>query len=132
MVVNTPDKITQLESDQVFVFGSNLAGRHGAGAALTAYRKFGARIGVGFGRTGQCYAIPTKDKQLNTLPLEKIEPFVWEFLVYCGDHRQLIFLVTPIGCGLAGYKPYQIAGLFRGFRKPGNLIMPACFEKYLT
>lgn len=117
--------ITTLKPNQVFVFGSNEAGIHGAGAAYTAYKKFGARIGRGEGHYGQSYAIPTKDKDLNVLPIGKIKPYVKRFLDYAKDMPDLQFLVTAIGCGLAGYKPEQIAPLFKDI--PENVVLPEEF-----
>jgi hypothetical protein len=119
-------KITKLEPNQIFVFGSNLAGIHGAGAAYQASRSFGAVYGVGIGFTGQCYAIPTKDRNLKTLPLERIKDFVTVFLARARNHPELEFLVTPIGCGLAGYDPKQIAPFFEG--APKNVCLPQEFK----
>lgn len=98
----------------IFVFGSNLAGRHGKGAALWALRYYGARYGQGEGRQGDSYAIPTKDAELRSLPLADIAWHVATFLQYAQEHPELAFVVTPIGCGLAGYKPGDIAPMFRG------------------
>jgi len=95
-----------------FVFGSNLAGRHGAGAAKVAHQKYGAKYGIGVGFYGNSFAIPTKDLKLSTLNLEQIESFVNEFLKF-SFNRNLDFFVTRIGCGLAGYKDEQIAPLFK-------------------
>ena len=91
-------------SEQIFVFGSNLAGRHGKGAALAARNENGAVYGVGVGRTGNAYAIPTKDAQIKTLDLSIIHRYVREFLIYAEAHPDLEFKVTAIGTGLAGYK----------------------------
>ena len=107
---------------EIFVFGSNLAGRHGKGAALHARKHYGAVYGVGNGRTGNAYAIPTKDQQLRTLPLFAIQPCVRAFLSYAREHPELTFQVTRIGCGLAGYTDIQIAPLFKG--APDNCLMP--------
>lgn len=96
----------------VFVFGSNLAGRHGKGAALWAKQHRGAIQGQGEGRQGDSYAIPTKDANLRPLPLHTIAEAVSRFLEYTEDHRDLTYEVTPIGCGLAGYRPEQIAPMF--------------------
>jgi hypothetical protein len=96
----------------VFVFGSNLAGRHGKGAALCALREHGAIYGKGVGRQGQSYAIPTKGLTLNTLPLYQIKVFVCEFLDYARAHPDEQFIVTRIGCGLAGYKDEDISPFF--------------------
>lgn len=106
----------------VFVFGSNLAGRHGAGSAYAAWRHHGAQKGIGVGRTGNAYAIPTKDRRLQTLPLEDIALYVSEFIRYAAGHPELKFHVVKIGCGLAGYKEQQIAPMFRG--APDNVVLP--------
>lgn len=97
----------------IFVFGSNLAGRHGAGSALLARREYSAALGVGSGRTGDAYAIPTKDAALNVLPLEVIAEHVTRFKSYAAQRPYLQFNVVAIGCGLAGYKFEQVAPLFR-------------------
>ena len=97
----------------IFVFGSNLAGRHGKGAALCARNVHGAVYGVGVGRTGNAYAIPTKDERIRTLPLERIAGYVAEFLEYAKAHPDIEFEVTKIGCGLAGYRESDIAPMFK-------------------
>lgn len=107
---------------EIFVFGSNLAGRHGAGAAVTARIHYGARYGEGIGRTGNAYAIPTKGRELDTLPLPTIRAFVLDFLRYAKEHPELDFRVTRIGCGLAGYKDADIAPMFSGC--PANCRLP--------
>lgn len=122
----TPDNITQLAPNEVFVFGSNLAGIHGAGAALLAARRFGATRGIGIGRMGQSYGIPTKDRNIRTLPLGDIEEYVEEFLFHAAAYPDTIFLTTPVGCGLAGYEPDQIAPFFKG--ASANVILPFCFS----
>lgn len=96
----------------IFVFGSNLSGHHGAGAALTAYRLHGARHGVGFGLCGKSFAIPTKDRFIQTLSVPKIEKFVDAFLEFARGRPDLDFMVTRIGCGLAGLPDEQMADLF--------------------
>lgn len=88
---------------EIFVFGSNLAGRHGKGAAATAMREHGAIYGQSFGLQGNSYGIPTKNKQLKTLPLESIERYIKSFLEDAKLHPELFFNITRIGCGLAGY-----------------------------
>jgi len=122
--VTTPPNITRLEPNEVFVFGSNLAGRHGKGAAKTAL-KFGAIYGQGTGPMGQSYAIATKDECLCTLDETEIEAQVTKFLDYARQNPDIRFLVTEIGCGLAGYEPKDIAPMFRG--KPPNVVLPASF-----
>lgn len=94
------------------VFGSNLAGRHGKGAAQEAVSRYGAIYGKAIGRQGKAYAIPTKDETLNTLPLAYIKNEVDIFLVYAHNNPDTSFLVTAIGCGLAGYSPENIRPLF--------------------
>ena len=106
----------------IFVFGSNLAGRHGKGAALCARNSHGAEYGVGVGRTGNAYAIPTKDERIRTLPLERIAPYISDFLTYARANPNLKFEVTRIGCGLAGYTDAQIAPMFAG--TPENCQLP--------
>ncbi len=119
--------ITSLQPNEVFVFGSNSAGRHGKGAALTAYRKFGARNGQGDGLMGQSYGIPTKGWKLDVLPLGKIWISVQRFLRFASAHPELKFLVTEIGCGLAGYSPKEIAPMFQGATE--NVILPDRFKQ---
>lgn len=97
----------------IFVFGSNLAGRHGKGAALEAVEKWGAKYGQGEGRQGNSYAIPTKDAKLKVLPLSRIQYYVAQFLHYAHTHRALDFNVTRVGCGLAGYDDKEMLHLFR-------------------
>ncbi len=107
----------------IFVFGSNEAGIHGAGAALHARQRHGAILGRGIGLQGQSYAIPTKDRRLRTLPLSVIHGYVQDFVHFALDHPSLMFEVTRIGCGLAGYTDADIAPLFRG--APTNCRLPA-------
>lgn len=106
----------------IFVFGSNLAGRHGKGAALFAKQHHGAVYGVGSGPTGNAYAIPTKDHTIKTLPLVIINYHVAKFLLYATNHPELNFEVTRIGCGLAGYTDDQIAPMF--YHAPLNCTLP--------
>lgn len=105
----------------IFVFGSNLAGRHGKGAALTAKNDFGAEYGIGIGRTGDAYAIPTKGYRLDILPIHIIYQHVQQFINYTYEHPELKFFVTRIGCGLAGYKDSEIAPAF--ISCPSNCIL---------
>ena len=107
---------------RIFVFGSNLAGRHGKGAAKFALEKFGAIYGQGCGLQGSSYAIPTKDEKLKTLHLWQIQLSVLEFVNFAKLHPDLTFNVTRIGCGLAGYTEDDIAPMFRG--SPKNVILP--------
>lgn len=110
---------------KIFVFGSNLAGRHGAGAALFAKNNYGAVYGQGEGLQGCSYGIPTKDLKIKTLPLEDVKKHVDKFIEFATLHPELTFQLTPIGCGLAGYKPEQIAPMFE--KVPENVILPLEF-----
>ena len=112
-----------------FVFGSNEAGIHGAGAALFAYQKRGARYGFGYGHSGDSFAIPTKNEDIRTLPLDIINAYVCGFLAYATGKRKLKFMVTRIGCGLAGYTDAEIAPMFVG--APLNCIFDEKWRKYL-
>lgn len=119
-------------SEMVFVFGSNLAGRHGAGAALWARQNRGAVSGQGEGLQGQSYAIPTKGADLRSLPLWRIRGYIASFCNFAASHPEMTFELTPIGCGLAGYKPEQIAPMFRDERVPENVVLPMEFAALAT
>lgn len=106
----------------IFVFGSNLAGRHGKGAALYARREHGAIYGKAEGLQGRSYGVPTKDANLQSLPLSAIAVNVDRFLAFARKYPDLQFEITRIGCGLAGYNDEQIAPLFRG--APSNCTLP--------
>lgn len=127
----TPEDIHELQPNEVFVFGSNEAGMHGGGAAYRAMSKFRARYGVGFGPTGQCFAIPTKDWHIQTLPLEEIKFYVDRFWYFVKYHDAYHFLITKIGCGLAGYKEEDIAPLFADFINFDNVSLPEEFVKII-
>ena len=114
----------------VFVFGSNLAGRHGKGAALWARQHRGAIYGRGVGRQGNAYAIPTKDHDLRVLPLAAIAGHVAAFLDHARRFTSTAFELTPIGCGLAGYCPEQIAPMFSD--APPNVALPDVFAVILS
>lgn len=120
----TPDKIEALEPHEVFVFGSNEAGRHGKGAAKQAVDDFGAEQGVGFGRQGQSYAIPTKDSELKTLPIDTIEAYARRFMEDAGKQPGHKFYVTSIGTGLAGIPADDMAAMFRTIEVPDNVVLP--------
>ncbi len=113
----------------IFVFGSNLAGRHGAGAAKTARSRFGAELGIGQGRTGNAYAIATKNANLCTLSLDDVRYGVDGFLAYAKAHPELRFFVTRVGCGLAGFADADIAPMFRGATE--NCDFPEEWEGFL-
>ena len=114
--------ITKLEPNEIFVFGSNLAGRHGAGAAKQAHDFFGAEYGVGEGLTGQCYAFPTLDGQLRRLPIAALEDSRDRLYRCCNANPDKRFLLTKVGCGMAGYPEDTMRGLFTD--PPANLILP--------
>jgi hypothetical protein len=123
----TPDDIKKLEQGQIFVFGSNLSGRHGKGAAKTALG-WGAKWGQSAGLQGRTYGIPTKDASIRrTLTVTEIEPFVDEFIEFAKNNSNLIFLVTEIGCGLAGHKQKDIAPLFEKAIDVENIYLPSKF-----
>jgi len=127
----TPENITELEDNQIFVFGSNLSGIHGKGAALTA-RKWGAVFYQSSGLQGKTWAIPTKDASIKrTLAISEIKPFVNDFIEFTKENKNLTFLVTEIGCGLAGLTPEQIAPLFKEVVNIENIHLPRRFWKYL-
>lgn len=112
----------------IFVFGSNVKGVHGAGAATTAMWKYGAQWGEGEGRTGDAYAIPTKETPYKGRNLAQIRFSVMVFLDYAEEHPELEFLVTRIGCGLAGYTDEQMAPMFA--TAPANCYFDPTWEKY--
>ena len=118
----TPEHIRSLGQNEIFVFGSNLAGAHGGGAARIAVEQFGAIMGQGVGLQGQSYAIPTMQGGVNT-----IAPYVDEFIAFAKQHPELTFLVTRIGCGIAGFSPRQIAPLFTGAVDVKNIHLPQDF-----
>ncbi len=110
----------------VFVFGSNRAGIHGAGSALEAVMKHGAKLRHGEGLCGNSYAIPTKDDNIESLPLEEIEKHVQRFISFAEQNMNMEFTIVPIGCGLAGYTPEEIAPMFENI--PDNCNLPTSFE----
>ena len=118
----TPEWIDTLKDNEIFVFGSNLAGMHGGGAARVARLRFGAVLGNGVGIQGQSYAIPTMQGGAET-----IRPYVDDFIAYAQQHPSLHFLVTPIGCGIAGFEPEDIAPLFEGAKAVKNISLPESF-----
>lgn len=117
-------RIDILEKDEIFVFGSNLEGKHLGGAAKAAHIKFGAQWGVGVGLTGQSYAIPTMQGGVKT-----IKPYVDQFIEYAKEHQEKKFLVTRIGCGIAGFKDEEIASLFKKATSLKNVYLPISFLK---
>ena len=123
----TPEFITELKPGEIFVFGSNLGGFHAGGAARVANQKFGAEWGVGVGLTGQCYAIPTMQGGVET-----IKPYADEFVAFAAEHPELTFLVTRIGCGIAGFRDEEIAPLFADALDAPNVVLPESFVKIIN
>jgi hypothetical protein len=120
--------ITSLKLNEIFVFGSNLAGRHGRGAALQAAKDFGAKYGIGEGLTGQCYAFPTLTqsfKQRTRSSLERSRDLLYDC---CENHPRLTFLLTKVGCGLGGYNEEDMMSLFKD--PPDNLILPEEWKEF--
>lgn len=122
----TPSMITRLNENEIFVFGSNLAGAHGGGAARIAYERFGAVWGEGVGLHGQTYAIPTMQGGVET-----IKPYVDEFISFAREHSEYTFMVTRIGCGIAGFRDEEIAPLFAKALDVENIFLPRQFVNYL-
>jgi hypothetical protein len=123
----TPENIKELDPNHIFVFGSNLSGRHGKGAAKTAMT-WGAKYGQANGLQGRTYGISTKDKSVRrVLSVVEIKPIVDEFIEFAKCNPELTFLVTEIGCGLSGYKPKDIAPLFENAVEVNNIHLPARF-----
>lgn len=121
----TPSEINVLAPDEIFVFGSNFQGRHMGGAARTARERFGAVMGIGEGLQGRSYAIPTMEG------LENIGPAVGRFTSFARQHSELKFLVTAVGCGIAGYKAEEIAPMFTEAASLGNVYLPLSFWKII-
>ena len=122
----TSERIMTLKPNEIFVFGSNLDGFHGGGAARIAMDRFGAVWGQGVGLQGQCYAIPTMQGGVET-----IKPYVDEFIAFAGQHPEYKFLVTRIGCGIAGFADEEIAPLFQEALNVENIILPKVFVNAL-
>lgn len=122
----TPENITSLDQDDIFVFGSNLEGIHAGGAARTAYEKFGAEWGNGVGLQGQSYAIPTMHGGIET-----IKPYVDQFIDVARECDQNTFYVTRVGCGIAGFTDEEIAPLFKDAMKLYNVRLPESFVKVI-
>lgn len=122
----TPERITELKSNEIFVFGSNLAGAHSGGAAGIAYKRFGAILGQGVGLQGQSYAIPTMLDGVET-----IKPYVDVFIRFAKQHPEHKFLVTKIGCGIAGFTIDEIAPLFEEAIDVENVILPKGFVEVI-
>ena len=123
----TPEFITELKPNEIFVFGSNLMGMHGGGAARIAMEQFGAVWGEGVGLQGQSYAIPTMQGGVDT-----IKPYVDEFIAFAKVHPEYTFYVTRIGCGIAGFTDDQIAPLFEHAMDVENILLPEEFAQIIN
>lgn len=128
----TPKKINTLKENEIFVFGSNLASIHGKGSAKIAAERFGAKAGTAFGLEGQSFAIPTKDKKIKTLKLVQIKYFIDKFIEFARQNSQLTFYVVEIGCLNAGYKPSDIAPMFKEAHEIENIYLPESFWNILN
>lgn len=122
----TPERITALKPNEIFVFGSNLAGSHGGGAARLAYDRFGAIWGQGVGLQGRSYGIPTMHGGVDA-----IKPYVDEFIEFAKQHPEYKFLVTKIGCGIAGFRIAEMAPLFKQAIELENVILPKDFVEVI-
>ncbi|NMA73207.1 MAG: hypothetical protein GX963_03405 [Bacteroidales bacterium] len=123
----SPTRIEELKANEIFVFGSNLSGHHGAGAARLAMNRWGAKWGKGVGLEGQTYGIPTMQGGVDT-----IKPYVDAFIDFAKKHQDKIFLVTEIGCGIAGFTPEEIAPLFKKAETVENIHLPERFWSVLN
>lgn len=119
------DRIATLGENEIFVFGSNIQGSHGGGAAWFAYKKLGAEWGVGEGLTGRCYALPTMEGEA------ALKVAVDHFIACAKQHPELTFLVTAVGCGIAGYTPNEVAPLFKEATSLENVYLPEVFYSSL-
>ena len=122
----SPRWINSLEKNEIFVFGSNLQGMHGGGAARVALEQFGAVWGEGTGLQGQSYAIPTMHGGIDV-----IAPYVNDFIAFAKEHPELKFLVTEIGCGIAGFSASEMAPLFKEALEVENVYLPERFVEVL-
>ncbi len=123
----TPEYITELKKNEIFVFGSNIRGMHGGGAALIAHKKFGAQWGIGEGITGQSYALPTMEGGI-----DYIAGKVNAFLVFARNHPELKFYVTKVACGIAGFRIEEIGPLFSEAVSIENVILPQEFVQTIS
>jgi hypothetical protein len=129
-ITYTPENISTLKKNEIFVFGSNENGAHAGGAARIAYDKFGAQWGTAVGRSGQTYAIPTLDRDMERVEPEMLYIHLEDFLAYVRQHPELTFYLTKIGCGIAGWQPDEVKKIFweaAGKTIPENLTIPEIF-----
>lgn len=126
-IAQTPERIEKLAENEIFVFGSNMNGEHLGGAALMAVEKFGAIMGKAEGIQGQSYAVPTLDRQFKKLSLLELEDNIARMLTYAHDHPDKTFLVTKLGCGIAGYEVEKVRRIFKKYFIPQNVALPVEF-----
>lgn len=126
----TPDLINDLKDNEIFVFGSNTKGLHAGGAAYYASKIFGAEWGIAEGVTGKTYAIPTCTNSIEKVSAKDLKLSVGRFIQYATDNQDLNFLVTPIGCGIAGWEADEVAPMFEGAKSLPNVSLPEIFWKY--
>ncbi len=124
----TPENITELKPNEVFVFGSNLAGNHAGGAARVAVEKFGAIMGVREGIQGQSYAIPTLDEDFRKVSIEALHYHIRAFSGFAKEHPNLTFYLTKVGLGIAGYTIEEMRDAIEGIEFSDNVIIPKEFE----
>lgn len=116
--------ITELKENEIFVFGSNLSGMHGGGAANQAYQSFNAEWGVGEGLTGRCYAFPTMNEQMNKRDESELIESVKKLYACALVNLDKVFLLTKVGCGIAGYREEHMKNLFNKIKAPDNVVKP--------
>ncbi len=124
----TPDYITELAPNEIFVFGSNKEGQHAGGAAYYAMDRFGAKWGIGEGLVGNSYALPTMDDLTDPY---SIKPHVDTFIEFAKSHPEYVFLVTKVGCGIAGFEISEVAPFFKSALALANVMLPKEFVEYL-
>ncbi len=125
----TPENITELAPNEIFVFGSNSEGQHAGGAAYFAMDRFGAKWGIGEGLVGNTYALPTMDDLSNP---ESIKPHADKFIEFAKAHPEYTFLVTKVGCGIAGFTIEEVAPYFKGALALANVVLPKEFVDSLN
>ena len=118
--------------ETIFVFGSNKAGRHGAGAALHARKAWGAELGVGEGLTGKAYALPTKDEKIQSMPQSEVFAAIERFVNFAKENDDKLFLLTPVGCGLAGNDAREVASFVRSKNPPSNVVLTMSWFDHLA
>lgn len=132
MITFHKDMTHPTRPNSVFVFGSNLAGMHGAGSARAALDHYGAALGVYYGLSGRAFAIPTVDSAIEKLPIEVIEMYIVKLIQYSLEHPDTVFFITRLGCGIAGFADWMIAQIFNNGQNYHNFDFPEEWKQYLT